>query len=86
MAFISSAKMSSTALSPMPKIRSEWETICSSDSRRRNGMAETSNMVWHSLGGPGTITTTFPSFSNPQPGAVPQVLWKTVQPSGSSAC
>ena len=32
MAFISSAKRSSTALSPMPKMRTEWETICSSES------------------------------------------------------
>ena len=31
------------------------------------------------------MTTTLPSFSKAQPGAVPAVLWNTVQPSGSSA-
>ena len=85
MAFISQAKISSTALSPMPKMLMVWETIFSSDSWRRYGIALFSSMMRHSFGGPGSMTTTLPSFSKAQPGAVPAVLWNTVQPSGSSA-
>ena len=86
MAFISAANMSSTPLSPMPKMRMEWETICSSESFFRYGTAYLRNIGMHSLGGPGIITTTLPSFSKAQPGAVPHSLWKTVLPSGSIAC
>ena len=35
MAFISSRNISSTALSPMPKMRSAWLTISPSEKRRR---------------------------------------------------
>ena len=85
MRFISSAKISSTELSPRPKMRTECDTISSSESLRRYGSALSRNMALHSLGGPGIITTILPSFSKPQPGAVPQLLWNTVQPSGSIA-
>ena len=74
MTFISSRKTSSTSLSPMPKMRTEWETICSSDSFLRYGTAQALNMGTHSLGGPGIMMTILPSFSKAQPGAVPQLL------------
>ena len=74
MAFISSLKIWSTLLSPIPKILTEWDTISSLERLFRYGTALSANIVLHSFGGPGTIITIFPCASKAQPGAVPQVL------------
>ncbi|MPM57454.1 hypothetical protein SDC9_104276 [bioreactor metagenome] len=86
-AFINSIRRASTADSPIPNIFNVFDTktrsVCS---EHKIGLTHFRKSGSSSRGGPGSIKTILLSFFIHSPGAVPFSLYKTVPPSGTSAC
>ncbi len=85
-ASIKSSIFVSAALSPMPQNLTILEQITSGCRLRSQGYTCSSNMGISSFGGPGRRIMQVFSSSIMMPGAVPLLLYSTLQPSGTNAC